>query len=116
VTGLPSNANISYDARGLPIFDDVSKFTTVIDTNVSYSGQMKQATRDLKEAIIAGKVDSSRVTQEQLEDIMSDKKSITGFVWHHNAQSSPNNMQLVPKAVHDPVSHIGQGALSGGKK
>jgi hypothetical protein len=35
--------------------------------------------------------------------------------WHHNAQGSPNNMQLIPEAVHNPVSHLGQGSLNKGK-
>ncbi|WP_414017297.1 HNH endonuclease [Aliarcobacter butzleri] len=40
-------------------------------------------------------------------------RTITGYTWHHNADS--NNMQLIPKEVHEAVKHIGQGSLSKGK-
>jgi len=50
-----------------------------------------------------------------LKDIMAGRKTITGYIWHHNAQSAPNNMQLVPLAVHDTVRHTGQNALKQGR-
>ena len=46
---------------------------------------------------------------------MAGRKTITGYIWHHNAQSAPNNMQLVPLAVHDAVRHTGQNALKKGR-
>lgn len=55
------------------------------------------------------------VPSTQIEDILSGSKTIEGYTWHHNAQSAPNNMQLVPQPIHDAVKHIGQGSLSGGK-
>jgi|GEM_PF-1893344 len=109
-------ANIPYDSiRGLPIFDDVAKYTTNINDSLSYNAQMKQATLDLKDAINSGKIDSSKFTSTQLEDILTGSNTIEGYTWHHNAQSAPNNMQLVPQPIHDAVKHIGQGSLSGGK-
>lgn len=42
---------------------------------------------------------------------------IDGYTWHHNAQSSPNSMQLVPKDIHanKTVPHTGQNSLKDGK-
>ena len=40
---------------------------------------------------------------------MAGRKTITGYIWHHNAQSAPNNMQL------DAVRHTGQNALKQGR-
>ncbi|WP_415944748.1 HNH endonuclease, partial [Streptomyces sp. 067-1] len=115
VTGAPLTANIPYDARGLPIFDDVSKYTTSIDTKFSYSAQMAKATRDLRDAINSGKVDSSQFSENQLKQINSGQPKIDDYTWHHNAQSSPNNMQLIPAVVHDAVIHSGQKSLNSGK-
>ena len=39
----------------------------------------------------------------------SDK--IPDYTWHHNAQSSPNNMQLVPEDIHK-IPHSGEGSMS----
>ena len=47
-------ANIAYDSRGLPIFDNVAKFTTRLDTSLSTTGQMRAATRSLRDAIEKG--------------------------------------------------------------
>ncbi len=110
--------NISYDDRNLPIFDDVSVFTTKIDSTKSYDGQMKQATKDMWEAIKNDPDAKSKFTQAQLDDIKAGSKKIEGFTWHHNAQSSPNNMQLVPEYIHNAnqggVPHTGQNALKDG--
>ncbi|PNK61926.1 HNH endonuclease [Psychrobacter sp. FDAARGOS_221] len=39
-----------------------------------------------------------------------------GYAWHHNAQSAPNNMQLVPENIHNiHVPHTGQNSLKEGK-
>ncbi|WP_244160210.1 HNH endonuclease, partial [Rodentibacter trehalosifermentans] len=115
-------ANIPYDSRGFPIFDDVAKFTTTIKTTENYTNssvrrrkEMINATLELKNKILDGTIDKSLFNKIQLEQIMKGKDKIDGFTWHHNAQSSPNNMQLVPTNIHDPVKHIGEGALSEGR-
>jgi hypothetical protein len=113
VTGEPKTANIPYNDRGLPIFDDHAKYTTNIDHSLSYQGQMRQATRDLRDAINSGKVDKSQYTVKQLQQIQSGSSTIDSFTWHHNADSG--NMQLIPKEVHNAVRHTGQGALNQGK-
>ena len=57
----------------------------------------------------------SNFTSTQLEDIMAGNRTINGYIWHHNAQSAPNNMQLVPLEIHDAVRHTGQNALKKGR-
>lgn len=75
---------------------------------------MRAATRDLRRAIESGKIPRSQFTARQLKDIESGKQTINGYTWHHNAQGSPNNMQLIPKAIHDAVLHTGQNSLKRG--
>lgn len=117
-------ANIPYDTRGLPVFDDVATFTTKIEKPKNYQNlsskvrrelEMKNATLALKQEIEQGKVNKNLFTQRQLEDIYSGKAQIDKYTWHHNAQSSPNNMQLLPTNIHDAVKHIGEASLSEGR-
>ena len=113
VTGGAKVANIPYNKRGLPVFDDHAKYTATIDHSLNYQGQMRKATRDLRDAINLGKVDPNQFTSQQLKQIQSGSSNIKNFTWHHNADSG--NMQLIPKNVHDAVRHIGQGSLNQGK-
>ena len=99
----------------LAIFDNVAKFTTRLDTSLSTTGQMRAATRSLRDAIEKGVIPKSNFTSTQLEDIMAGKRTINGYIWHHNAQSAPNNIQLVPLEIHDAVRHTGQNALKKGR-
>ena len=81
------------------------------------SAEMRATTRQLREDIESGKVDASQFTPKQLEQIRSGAEKIKDYTWHHNAQSSPNNMQLVPEKIHnEQVPHTGEGSLSNGKK
>ena len=74
---------------------------------------MRAATRQLRCDINNGKVDAGLFTEQQLVDIKGGKQSIDDFIWHHNAQSSPNNMQLVPDKIHnEKVPHTGEGSMS----
>jgi len=108
--------NIPYDNRGLPIFDDVSEFTTIIDKSKSPKGQMKQASKDMWEAIKNDPIAQGKFTKIQLNDMRLGKGKIKDFTWHHNAQSSPNNMQLIPEVIHNAnlggVPHTGQVSLN----
>ena len=126
VTDQLKTANIPYDKRGLPIFDDVAKYTGKLKMEkfdkklnrmrkLTSEEQKADATRQLKEAIDAGKVNRSEFNAMQLRAIYNEKPQIPGYTWHHNAQSAPNNMQLVPFDVHDPIRHTGQQALSQGR-
>lgn len=125
VTNESKVANIAYDSqRGLPVFDDHAKYTTNIKKPSGYenmssdarkSAEMRAATRDLREKINSGVVDKSDFTPAQLRAINSGKENIPGYTWHHNDQSAPNNMQLLPKDVHDAAKHIGEASLSEGR-
>ena len=106
-------ANIPYNERGLPIFDDIARFTTNIDKSLSYSAQMKQATRDVFDAIKSGKIDSRQFTESQMLDIRNGAAKIGNYTWHHNAHN--NSLQLIPTKVHKAVSHIGEAALKEGR-
>ncbi|HDR1830175.1 TPA: HNH endonuclease [Pasteurella multocida] len=117
-------ANIPYDKRGLPIFDDVSKFTTKIEKPSNYQNmsnnkrreaEMRNATQALKRALDSGVIDKNNFTAQQLNDIYAERPKIFQMTWHHNAQSAPNNMQLVPTHIHKAVEHIGEGSLSEGR-
>ncbi|WP_428634931.1 HNH endonuclease, partial [Sedimenticola sp.] len=113
VTGETVAANVPYNNRGLPVFDDQAKFTTNIDTTKNYDAQFSQATRDLRDAINSGQVDASQFTELQMQQIQAGKSKIKDYTWHHNADS--NNMQLVPTNVHEAVNHVGQKSLSSGQ-
>jgi filamentous hemagglutinin len=80
------------------------------------SAEMRAATRQLREDIENGKVDASMFTDKQLEQIKSGSKTIKGYTWHHNSQSSPNNMQLVPSEIHNVkdggIPHSGEGSMN----
>ncbi len=121
LTGKITKANIPYNNRGLPIFDDVAKYTTKIEKPKGWQNmtskkvrdlEMRAATRDLREKINSGKIDKNQFTKEQLSDIKKGKAQIDDYTWHHNADS--NNMQLVPKEVHKSTLHTGENALSKG--
>lgn len=55
--------------------------------------------------------------RNQLEPLRLGEPKIEGYTWHHNAQSSPNSMQLVPNEFHSnkAVPHSGQNSLKDGK-
>ncbi|MCY9846361.1 hemagglutinin repeat-containing protein [Vibrio caribbeanicus] len=125
VTAESKVANIAYDSqRGLPVFDDHAKYTTNIKKPDGYENmssqsrkraEMRAATRDLRDKINNGTVDKSEFTSAQLREINAGSEAIPGYTWHHNAQSSPNNMQLIPRDVHNAAKHIGEASLSEGR-
>ncbi|WP_455518324.1 HNH endonuclease [Neisseria cinerea] len=53
---------------------------------------MRAATKDLWKAIERGQVPKNQFTNEQITKIKTGNEKIPGYTWHHNAQSSPNNM------------------------
>ncbi len=116
LTGEPTNANIPYNDRDLPVFDDVAIFTAVLDKEKSYEEQMVAATKELKAVINSGKYKGKGFTEQQSNDIQDGKSKIgdkSGYTWHHNGDVK--NMQLIPTAVHQAVSHLGEGSLCEGK-
>ena len=116
LTGEPTIANIPYNSRDLPIFDDIAIFTAVLDGTKNYEEQMTAATRELRTAINNKKYQGKGFTAQQSKDIQDGKSKIgdnSGYTWHHNGETK--NMQLIPAAVHNAVSHLGEGALCDGK-
>lgn len=75
---------------------------------------MRAATRQLRDDIKVGRVDGSQFTQEQIQAINKGEQSIPNLTWHHNAQSAPNNMQLVPRKIHESkkIPHSGEGSMN----
>lgn len=112
-----SSKMIPYDNRGLAIFDDVVVFTTKIDQTKSYSGQMGQASKDMWNVIKNDPNAMSKFSENQLADLEYGKPKIEGYTWHHNPQSSPNSMQLVPNEFHSnkAVPHTGENSLKNSK-
>ena len=118
--------NIPYDNRGLLVFDDASTYTTNITKPTGHgnmtpkarrSAEMRAASRQLREDINNGKADGSQFTEIQMQAINEGKDKIPDFTWHHNAQSTPNNMQLVPEDIHNSkdgkgVPHTGEGSIN----
>lgn len=66
---------------------------------------MKAATQDLKQKIIEGKISKRVFNKVQLDQIMGGKAQIEGLTWHHHQDLG--RMQLMPRDVHQKVSHVG---------
>ncbi|ARB05253.1 TPA: HNH endonuclease [Neisseria lactamica] len=76
---------------------------------------MRAATKDLWKTIERGQVPKNQFTNEQITKIKAGNEKIPGYTWHHNAQSPPNNMQLIPNSIHKAVRHTGQKSLKKGQ-
>lgn len=111
-------SDVVFDNKGFPIFDDIAKYDTRLDQRAFYAtdrrGQMRMATRDLREQINSGKISRSQFSPEQLKAIQSGRSKIPGYTWHHHQDSG--RMQLVPKGKHNEARHIGGDAISKGKQ
>lgn len=111
------DSGVVFDHKGFPIFDDIAKYDTCLDQKAFYAtdriGQMRMATRDLREQINSGKICRSQFSPEQLKAIQSGKSKIPGYTWHHHQDSG--RMQLVPKGKHNEARHIDGDAMSKGK-
>lgn len=107
-------SDIVFNERGLPIFDDVMTYETVVNTqNKSRTASMREATRQLNHDIRKKLVDKNIFTNEQLNDIKAGKSKIAQMTWHHN--ESHGKMQLIPEADHKRTGHIGGEGLKNGK-
>lgn len=101
---------VVYDGRGFPIFDAHSAADLHIPVAIaSQKGKDKQhyeaATRELKAMIHSGKVDRSRFTAAQLQDIEKERQKITDYTWHHHQDFA--RMQLVKTFEHSKTGHLG---------
>ena len=80
------DSGVVFDHKGFPIFDDIAKYDTRLDQNAFYAtdrrGQMRMATRDLREQINSGKISRSQFSPEQLKAIQSGMSKIPDHSWH----------------------------------
>lgn len=113
---LAGGERITFDSRGFPVFDDITIYQTRISMKAGdRAADLRAATRDLRSAIEQGRVDPTNFDPDQLAAIKSGLAQIPRFTWHHH--QSRGTMQLVPRAAHDEVRHIGSVSLSkGGSK
>lgn len=107
---------IVFDQRGFPIFDDAAKYDTRLPADefaaASYRGQMRMATRELREGIDSGRIPASQFTDAQLRAIRGGKDKIPGYTWHHHQDTG--RMQLVPEDIHRRTGHIGGESMAQG--
>ena len=111
------DSGVVFDHKGFPIFDDIAKYDTRLNQKAFYAtdriGQMRMATRDLREQINSGKINRSQFSPEQLKAIQSGRSKIPRLTWHHHQDRG--RMQLVRERAHNKAKHIGGDAMSKGK-
>jgi hypothetical protein len=100
---------IVFDSRGFPIYDDVALADLPISrqhvASRDHRGQLRAATRELRDLIEKGKVPQSIFSTDQLRAIKAGRPSIPGLTWHHHQDIG--RMQLVPRDIHAMTGHIG---------
>lgn len=100
---------IVFDRRGFPIFDDIAvadlRLSAAAVESRNYQGQMRAATRHLRDLVDEGAISRSRFTDAQLAAIASGEDAIPGLTWHHH--QDVGRMQLVPRWAHAKAGHIG---------
>ena len=110
-------SGVVFDRKGFPIFDDIAIYDTRLNQKAFYAtnriGQMRMATRELREQINSGKISRSQFSPEQLKAIQSGRSKIPELTWHHHQDRG--RMQLVRERDHNTAKHIGGDAMSKGK-
>ena len=75
-----------------------------------YSGTMREASKILKEMLRRTPSLSTQFSAQQLSDIEQEKGQISGKVWHHYEELTPDGrpiMQLVDREAHQKCKHTG---------
>ena len=75
-----------------------------------YSGTMREAAKILKEMLRRTPSLSTQFSAQQLSDIEQEKGQISGKVWHHYEELTPDGrpiMQLVDREAHQKCKHTG---------
>ena len=116
-TGKVKNANVAYNNKKLPVFDDYAVFTAKFNPQTSYNqklspetihrNQMVDATKELSAYLKEYPRYAQNYRPDQLKAIHKYAHKIPGLTWHHNGESKPRNMQLLPENLHDIVKHNG---------
>lgn len=108
---------VVYDQRGFPIFDDVARYDTRFSSSqfnaTDYQGQMRMATRDLRDQMASNPQLRSQFTPAQRQAIQSGESKIPDYTWHHHQDTG--RMQLVPSRVHSKTGHVGGESMSQGQ-
>lgn len=103
---------VVFDNRGFPIFDDIASYDTRIGSTGSRTSDQRAATRQLRDAIDNGSVNSSQFSSTQLAAIKSGSSRIPGLTWHHHQDSG--RMQLINSLTHSRTAHAGGVAVQKG--
>ena len=102
-------ADVVFDLKGFPIFDKHVKYDTKVPRSIGSKdngiADMRAATRDLRQKIQSGKLDSGLFDDIQIKDIKAGKAKIKGYTWHHHQDK--DRIQLVPDNIHKKTGHIG---------
>ncbi len=98
----------------VPDFSEHTAFETNLPESM-YTGsdytQFSYCNTELKNAFDEGKLDESKFSERQLEQIRNGDQP-QGFTWHHNEEKGC--MQLVDSAIHDQTAHTGGKSIWGG--
>ena len=102
-------SGVVFDSSGLPVFDKHVVYDTRIPFEVAAvrkpGAHKRAATRDLRGRILEGKIDPSKFTVKQLQDIHAEKPGIDKLTWHHHQDTG--RMQLIPRDKHNETGHVG---------
>ena len=105
---------VVFDQRGFPIFDPYVKVETRISGDLASmlpEAHMRAATRQLREDILAGRVNGKMFTDLEWQHIQRGSERIGNYTWHHHQETG--RMQLVPRVIHRWISHIGGNKIWG---
>jgi hypothetical protein len=109
LAGQRHEKGIVFDQRGFPIFNDSAVADLMLPASAvasgNYTGQMRAATRQLRDLLEANPAMRSQFTVTQLRAIRGGRAQIPGYTWHHHQDIG--RMQLVPSGPHSKVGHIG---------
>ncbi|KAH0545319.1 hypothetical protein FGG08_000618 [Glutinoglossum americanum] len=105
-----------YDQRGYPVFDDHAlhelRLSGAQVRGLDSAGQMRAATRELRELVNSDPAVAARFEPAQLKAIRGGEAKIPKLTWHHH--QDVGRMQLVPTEIHK-AGHIGGAAMWNGR-
>lgn len=118
ITGIPFERVVITDQNGekvegvFPIFESFCD-VTLPNENLgdSDSKQFRVCNEKLSEDFESGKLDCSKFSERQLEQIKNGDKP-EGFTWHHHQETGV--MQLIDTEIHDKTGHTGGKSVWGG--
>jgi filamentous hemagglutinin len=107
---------VTFDQRGFPVFDDVAVSEIRLSgdqvRSLSSKGQMRAATRELRELVNSDPALRARFKPAHLRQIQAGDPKIGNYTWHHHQDIG--RMQLIPTKSHQ-AGHIGGSAMWKGR-